>query len=104
VLYDIWLIEKCVDLDIPFLNEVFNGDTHYKDTIGVTVLNYEGLVKTVLKFDRMNAPYVLTKPFHHSQKVIETPEDRSVLVELKVHLNFEFDRLILGFGNSIEVI
>lgn len=92
------------DLDVPFLNEAFNGDTHYKDTIGVTVLNYEGLVKTVLKIDRMNAPYVLTKPFHPSQKLIERLEDGSVLVELVVHLNFEFDRLILGFGNSIEVI
>ena len=92
------------DLDIPFLNEVFNGDTHYEDTIGVTVLNYEGLVKTVLKIDKMNAPYVLTKPFHKSQKLLERLEGGSILIELKVHLNFEFDRLILGFGNSIEVI
>jgi len=92
------------DLDIPFLTESFNGDEHYKDTIGVTVLNYEGLVKTVLKIDRMNAPYVLTKPFHHSQKLIERQKDGSILIELKVHLNFEFDRLILGFGNSIKVI
>ena len=92
------------DLDIPYLNESFNGDEHYKDTIGVTVLNYEGLVKTVLKIDRLNAPYVLTKPFHHSQKLIEQYKDGSILIELKVHLNFEFDRLILGFGNSIQVV
>jgi predicted DNA-binding transcriptional regulator YafY len=98
------IINLDFDLDIPFLDESFNGDEHYKDTIGVTVHNYDGLVKTVLKFDRMNAPYVLTKPFHHSQKVMETLEDGSVLVEMTVHLNFEFERLILGFGNSVEVI
>lgn len=92
------------DLDIPFLNESFNGDTHYEDTIGVTVLNYEGLTKTILKIDRMNAPYVLTKPFHHSQKTIKKNQDGSLVIELKVHLNYEFERLILGFGNSIEVI
>ena len=57
-----------------------------------------------MKIDRLNAPYVLTKPFHHSQKMIERLKDGSILIELKVHLNYEFERLILGFGNSIEVI
>jgi len=92
------------DLDIPFLDEPFNGDEHYKDTIGVTVLNDEQLVKTILRIDRLNAPYVLTKPFHSSQKFIERNQDGSILIELKVHLNYEFERLILGFGDSIEVI
>jgi len=47
---------------------------------------------------------VLTKPFHKSQQVVETFEDSSVLISLKVHLNFEFERLILGFGKAIEVV
>lgn len=92
------------DLDIPFLTEFFNGDEHYKDTIGVTVLNYESLVETVLKIDRLNAPYVLTKPFHHSQELLERNKDGSIIIQLKVHLNYEFERLILGFGDSIEVL
>lgn len=82
----------------------FNGDEYYKDTIGVTVLNDNSLEEVVLKFDNLNAPYVLTKPFHHSQRVMERSKNGFVTVSVKVHLNFELERLILGFGNSVEVI
>jgi predicted DNA-binding transcriptional regulator YafY len=58
----------------------------------------------VLKIDPENAPYVLTKPFHHSQVVQKTLDDGSVIIQLRVHLNMEFDRLILGFGPCIEVL
>lgn len=81
----------------------FDGDAYYKNTIGVTVLNNR-IIKTLLKIDKMNAPYVLTKPFHSSQKLIETLETNEIIIELKVDINYEFERLILGFGDSIEVI
>jgi len=71
-----------------------------KDTIVITVLNDQQLVK----IDRLNATYVLIKAFHSSQKFIERNPDTSILIELKVHLNYEFERLILCFSNSIEVI
>ena len=92
------------ELKIPYLKEDFNGDDYYKNTIGVTVLNKETPKEMVLKIDRSNAPYVLTKPFHHSQKILERLSDGSVLIQLLVHHNFELERLILGFGESIEVI
>jgi predicted DNA-binding transcriptional regulator YafY len=92
------------DLDVPFIEEDFDGDEHYKNTIGVTVLNDDNLLDVVLKFDRRNAPYVLTKPLHHSQKTLEKFEDGSVSVQVRVHQNFEFDRLVLGFGSSVQVL
>ncbi len=92
------------ELKIPYLEENFNGDEYYKNTVGVTVLNKEEPKEVVLKIDRSNAPYVLTKPFHHSQEVLERFKDGSVTIELNVHHNFELERLILGFGESIEVI
>ena len=92
------------DLEIAYCNDDFNGDEFYKNTYGVTVLNDDHLVETVLKLDRSNAPYVLTKPFHHSQEVVEQLADGSVIIKVKVHLNSEFDRLILGFGDCIEVV
>ncbi|WP_107037964.1 helix-turn-helix transcriptional regulator [Brumimicrobium mesophilum] len=92
------------NLDTPYLNENFNGDEFYKNTIGVTVLNDDQLQEIELQIDRPNAPYVITKPFHHSQKVVGRLQDGSVIISLKVHLNFEFDRLILGFGDSIKVL
>ncbi|MEE9439990.1 MAG: WYL domain-containing protein [Saprospiraceae bacterium] len=92
------------DLTIDYSASDFDGDTYYNDTIGVTVLNKKGLKPTLLKIDRSNAPYVITKPFHKSQKVIELLPDSSILIEVTVHHNYEFERLILGFGNSIEII
>ncbi|MFT5777591.1 MAG: putative DNA-binding transcriptional regulator YafY [Crocinitomicaceae bacterium] len=98
------IVEIDYDLDIPPLDIQFDGDEHYKNTIGVTVLNEDNLKEVVLKLDRLNAPYVLTKPLHHSQEVLGRLPDGSIKVQIKVHLNFEFERLILGFGSSIEVI
>jgi len=92
------------DLSTSYLNDGFDGDAHYKNTYGVTVLNDDFLQDVVLKIDKQNAPYVITKPFHLSQKTLEVAEDGSVFIQLCVHLNMEFDRLILGFGDSIEVI
>lgn len=92
------------DLEIPFLNEHFDGDTFYENTIGVTVLNEEQLQEVIIKVDHKNAPYVLTKPFHSSQELIERTTDNGMIFKMKVHLNFELERLILGFGDSIEVI
>jgi predicted DNA-binding transcriptional regulator YafY len=98
-------IEKIdFDLKTKYIQGKFNGDEYYKNTIGVTVLNDEQCKDVVLKIDRLNAPYVITKPFHHSQEILEKLPSGGVRVKIKVHLNYEFERLILGFGDSIEVI
>ena len=62
------------------------------------------MVNIELKIDKHNAPYVLTKPFHHSQKTLQTFENGGVIIGLRLHHNFEIERLILGFGESIEVL
>ncbi len=92
------------DLGLHYSNANFDGDTYYQNTYGVTVLGDKMLMDVILKIDSENAPYVLTKPFHHSQVLKKTFEDGSVIIQLRVHLNMEFDRLILGFGPSIEVL
>ena len=92
------------DITIPYKNENFNGDLYYKNTIGVTVLSEEHIQDIVLKIDRSNAPYVLTKPFHASQEIVERLDRGAVIIKLRVHINFEIERLILGFGETIEVL
>ena len=87
-----------------YRQEEFDADVFYRHTYGVTVLNDKQLKKIELWVDRHNAPYVLTKPFHHSQKLLERYEDRSIRIELYLHLNLELERLILGFGDAIEVL
>lgn len=92
------------DLGIEFIDEPFDGDTFYKHTIGVTVMDEKFVSRVLLKVDPENAPYVLTKPLHHSQKLIQALDNGSAIVELNVHHNFELERLILGFGDSLQVL
>ncbi len=92
------------DLKKQYRTTNFDADEYYKNTFGVTVLPKEHVVKIVLKFDLYNAPYVLTKPIHHSQELLEKFDNGGILISLDVHHNYEIERLILGFGNSVEVI
>src|SRR5690606_37840378 len=85
------IIKIDYDTSIEYINENFNGDEYYKNTIGVTVLSDEHIQDIVLKIDKSNTPYVLTKPFHHSQEIIERFGDGSITVKLKVHINFELE-------------
>ena len=98
------IINVDYDLDIPYRNEQFNGDEYYKNTIGVTVLAKKHIQEIILKIEKDNAPYVTTKPFHNTQEIISVYEDGSITIKLNVHINYELERMILGFGDSIEVI
>lgn len=90
------------DTAITYKNNNFNGDEYYKDVIGVTVSNTRA-ERIQFWIDKKNAPYVITKPFHRSQRVIKKT-DNGVIFNIFVQINFELERLILGFGDSIEVI
>jgi len=84
-------------------NAGFDADDYYKDIIGVTV-NEGNRPQTVhLAIDRSNAPYVITKPLHHTQKVI-SKSSGGIEVTIEVVLNYELEREILGFGESITVL
>ncbi len=78
-----------------------DGDSYYKDVIGVTVSNIRA-ERIQFWVDKQNAPYVITKPFHRSQRLIKHTED-GVIFNILVQVNFELERMILGFGDSIEV-
>lgn len=90
------------DLSVPYTTENFNGDAYYKNVVGVTVANTRA-ERVKFWVDKKNAPYVITKPFHSSQRIIEQRDD-GVIFNILVQMNFELERLILGFGDSIEII
>ena len=92
------------DFNLPFMKHGFNPETYYKNVIGVTV--NEGLkpVRIELRIDRYNAPYVITKPMHHSQRLIKTNPDGSIIIHIFVIVNYELERILLGFGNGLEVL
>ncbi len=92
------------EVDIPYEKADFDPTTYYTNTYGVTVLSDKDIIDIEMKVDRINAPYVMTKPFHHSQEMIGEYTDGSVLISLRVHHNYELERLILGFGPAITII
>lgn len=86
---------KCVD---------FDPEHFFDDTIGVTKSIGDKARRVVIKIDRQQAPYVESKPFHKSQKVEQRFRDGSIQLSLKVVINNELERLILGYGGHAEVI
>ncbi|MFV0541546.1 MAG: helix-turn-helix transcriptional regulator [Aestuariibaculum sp.] len=87
---------------LKYIDMAVNGDDFYSDVVGVTVSNIKA---ECIQFwvNKKNAPYIITKPFHWSQRIIETRED-GVVFNIFVQINYELERLILGFGESLEVL
>ncbi len=98
------IIDLEFNLSVPYENHNFDPDDYYKDTIGVSVLSDRDIINIEMKVDKYNAPYVMTKPFHSSQEMLGEYADGSILVGLRVHHNFELERLLLGFGPAITIL
>jgi len=98
-------IEAFYELDSKLFKpyEGVDFDTYFNECIGVTRSEKDRPQKIILKFNIRNAPYVLTKPLHHTQQVINQDEN-GLIVRIDVIPNFELEREILGFGENIEVL
>ncbi|RDC61893.1 WYL domain-containing protein [Adhaeribacter pallidiroseus] len=84
-------------------NNTIDLARYFEHVVGVTVNQQEAPEEVVLYINRENAPYVLTKPFHQSQQLIETVNN-GIIIQLTVQINFELEREILGFGDCIKVL
>lgn len=78
-------------------------DRYFDDLLGVTKSERDRAQKVILKIDKLNAPYVLTKPIHHSQQLLDEDDEGST-IRIDVVLNFELEREILGFGECMRVL
>lgn len=76
---------------------------YFKDVVGVSVNEGDTPIEVTFMIDHANAPYVITKPIHHSQKIIEKV-DEGIVFSIYVQLNFELERELLGFGDKIKVL
>ncbi|MEZ0483511.1 helix-turn-helix transcriptional regulator [Fibrella aquatica] len=84
-------------------NEHIDPDQYYQHVIGVTVSESMRPVQVKLFVTARHAPYVETKPLHHSQQVIERTEN-GMVIQLLVQHNFELEKEILGFGEAMHVL
>lgn len=85
-------------------NNLFDTETFFDDLVGVT--KNVGMKAEIVQFwvDKQNSPYVQTKPFHKSQKIVEEKEDGSMIFEIEVVINQELQREFFGFADTIKVL
>ncbi|WP_207532438.1 helix-turn-helix transcriptional regulator [Desertivirga arenae] len=77
--------------------------TYYSDVIGVTKHPGQKDCEVVFRIDHENAPYIITKPLHPTQKLLtETAEGK--IFSIRVILNYELERELLGFGCKLRVL
>lgn len=85
-------------------NTVFNPEKYLNEMIGVT-RDLESNVETVIFWvDANQTPYIETKPFHESQEVEKENEDGSKVFRIRIIINYELERKLLGYGSHIKVI
>lgn len=92
------------DLRSEYIGSNINPDEYYRHTYGVTVLDRRNLIDIEIWVNPNNAPYVITKPIHASQQLLEEFSDGSIIITLKVHHNFEIERHLFGYADNIRVL
>ena len=98
-------LDRMVDIEpmhIEYIpNKDFNFEEYFEDVVGVSVPMSGTPDKVVLKFEKSRFPYVVTKPLHPSQRIIDKDE---CIVQIEVHQNSELNSLIFSFGDQVEVL
>jgi predicted DNA-binding transcriptional regulator YafY len=85
-------------------NTFFDPKSYYRDTIGVTVYPQSKPRKILLWLEPKFAPYLLTKPLHHSQQTVKKLADGAVVISLYVRINYELLRELLSCGSGCVVL
>lgn len=78
-----------------------NVQEYYKNAFGIETQGQP--YKVILKLDNAQKKYLQSLPLHHSQKIVEEKENYFI-IELFLHLNFDFRMEILKLGSLCEVI
>lgn len=85
-----------------YIETLIDWDDYFYDLIGVTKKIEDELQTVKLWFSPTQAPYIITKPFHPTQKIKNKEDGLEVIIE--VILNYELEKLILSFGETVKVL
>ena len=96
-------IVKFTKADVPFIeNEEIDYENYFDDIVGVTHdRKHPDVEHVVLKFAKERFPYVVSKPIHHSQQVVNAEEGT---LSVDVRINRELEQNIFSFGPQVEVL
>lgn len=102
-------LDRIVDFhvcpDIPYKENQDFGEDFFDDVVGVTKHERLKKEKIMIWADNSQANYILTKPIHASQRLIEKDKiDGSMTFELDVVVNCELITQLIGFGAGIKIL
>lgn len=89
--------------NVPYRDTNIDFNEYFEDMIGVTKREGQLPDKILLKFPAEEYPYVATKPWHRTQRIV-SKDEHSVTIELDVVINYELEQKILSWGDYIEVL
>jgi predicted DNA-binding transcriptional regulator YafY len=91
-------------IDIPFIeNEVIDWQDYFSDMIGVSKAENAILETIILHFNQLTGKYMESKSLHETQKH-KWIDENTLEVKIKVMVNYELERLILSYGESVKVV
>jgi predicted DNA-binding transcriptional regulator YafY len=85
------------------INDTIDWQDYFEDLIGVTKPENTKVENVVLLFKGKTGHYIESKPIHGSQK-LKRIDSETVEVNLNVIINYELERLILSYADSVEVL
>jgi len=81
----------------------FDPQTYFNDIVGVTRNFADTPTRVTFLADHRQAPYIKTKPIHHSQRIVEQTK-LGVTFSMDVIPNFELERELIGFGEGLKIL
>lgn len=85
-------VSKC------FIPTTLDFEIYFEDIVGVTNNEMQEVEEVVIELSQNIIPYIISKPIHGSQIL------NNNLLKLKIKPNYEFESLILSFGENMKVV
>lgn len=92
-------IEK--DNEVTFVpNEIWDAELHFSEMVGISRTADQKPEKIKIRSFGITSDYLLTKPLHHSQRLVDEAEGHCEF-EYFVIRNYEFESLLRSFGDGV---
>lgn len=87
--------------DQPYRETNINFHEFFEDVIGVSIPNNDSPQRIQIKISDFLAPYLLSKPLHGSQRIIDRENS---IIEIEVFINYELVSVLMSYGDGVEVL
>ena len=85
-------------------NDLFEPETYFNNLVGVSPKKDSKIETIIIKVEKSQLPYILSKPIHINQELIKKYKNGDAKIKLNLFVNYELVSQLLGYGSSIEVL